>query len=129
MGRRSRLSPPRLRRSRSPPSLLSPTTLPPQLPSPTTPLPPLLSLPPQLSTTFSTLTTSLSPRLTPTPSLLESRGRSTPLITLVALSPPPPLSLRPRLRRPPTPLRLKNVPTTSTSYKLQTGVQIDTQRF
>merc|ERR1711942_224642 len=105
-------------------------TLPPQLPSPTTPLPPLLSslpqlsttLPSQLSSTFSTLTTSLSPRLTPTPSLLESRGRSTPLITLVALSPPPPLSLRPRLRRPPTPLRLKNVPTTSTSYKLQTGV-------
>merc|ERR1712018_474073 len=85
-----------------------------------TPLPPLLSslpqlcttLPSQLSSTFSTLTTSLSPRLTPTPSLLESRGRSTPLITSVASSPPPPLSLRPRLRMPlPPSLRLKNLPT------------------
>merc|ERR1711944_287197 len=97
-----------------------------------TPLPPLLSslpqlsttLPSQLSSTFSTLTTSLSPRLTPTPSLLESRGRSTPLITSVASLPPPQLSLRPRLRMPPPPsLRLKNLPTTSTSYKLQRGVQ------
>merc|ERR1711923_612677 len=115
--RRLRLSPPRLRRSRSPPSLLSPTTL---------LLPLLLSLQPQLSTTspsqlsttFSTLNTSLSPRLTPTPSLLESRGRSTPLITLVALSPLLPLWwLRPMLRMPPPSLRLKKLPTTSTHYK------------